>query len=356
MSAIGGAVGAIGGIGSLIGGGLQAGAATDAASIQAAAANRAADLQFQEFQQSQKNLAPYVQSGVPAVGALQTLTGVAPAGPQAPATPAWAQANTPVTSDQVNQIFQTLLGRPVDPSYAQQIVSQGIPVSQYYQTVAGGQEYQQRLASGQVQGAGPSSTGNPLTAPLTTPFQSTQLGQTLTGLLTPGQQANWLAQTPGYQFQLDQGLKATQNSFAAQGLGTSGAAMKGTAQFAEGLAGTSYQSIVGDYNTMWNNYMNQNQNIFSQLYNQATLGENAAATSGSQAIQGASAIGNTLTSGAAATAGGIMGSANALTSGLSNASAYALAARNQGMYSTDQSGTSADNPFGTFAGGPLGNQ
>src|SRR5579871_6684786 len=47
-----------------------------------------------------------------------------------------------------------------------------------------------------------------------------------------------LEQTPGYQFNLSQGLKAVQNSAAARGLGVSGAAQKGAASYASGLADT----------------------------------------------------------------------------------------------------------------------
>jgi hypothetical protein len=51
-----------------------------------------------------------------------------------------------------------------------------------------------------------------------------------------------LEKTPGYQFNLTQGLKAAQNSAAARGLGTSGAALKGATTFATGLADSTYQN------------------------------------------------------------------------------------------------------------------
>ncbi len=70
---------------------------------------------------------------------------------------------------------------------------------------------------------------------------------------TPQQAAaNALSQTPGYQFALDQGLKATQNGFAAQGLASSGAAMKGGAQFAEGLASQTYNQQLQNYLANYN--------------------------------------------------------------------------------------------------------
>jgi len=68
----------------------------------------------------------------------------------------------------------------------------------------------------------------------------------LTALTTPGPNQNAvLQQTPGYQFSLDQGLRASNNQLAARGLGGSGGAVaKGAANYAEGLAGTTWQSVV----------------------------------------------------------------------------------------------------------------
>lgn len=139
---------------------------------------------------------------------------------------------------------------------------------------------------------------NPLTAPLTRPFAPT-LAQ--------------LQSTPGYQFVLDQGQKAVTNSFAAQGLGSSGAALKGAANYAEGLAGTTFQQ-------QFQNYLAQNQQIYNMISGQGNLGENAAAQTGALGTQNTLAANNFATSGAAATAGGIVGSANALNSALSGVS------------------------------------
>src|SRR6185312_2792231 len=52
-------------------------------------------------------------------------------------------------------------------------------------------------------------------------------------------QAN-LEQTPGYQFTKAQGLKAVNNDMGARGLLNSGAAMKGAANYATGLADSTY--------------------------------------------------------------------------------------------------------------------
>lgn len=141
-----------------------------------------------------------------------------------------------------------------------------------------------------------------------------------------------LAQTPGYQFALQQGTQATQNSFASQGLGISGAAMKGAANYAEGLAGTTYQSILGNY------------------YNAMGLGENAAAQTG--------ALGATLTgqanaagtSAAAASAAGTVGAANATIGGINSAlggvnNAMLLSSLNSGGLYGSGSTSYSNNPF-----------
>lgn len=65
-------------------------------------------------------------------------------------------------------------------------------------------------------------------------------------LVMPGaDMSSTLEQTPGYQFNLSQGLRAGNNALAARGLGGSGgAAAKGASTFASGLAGNTWQSVV----------------------------------------------------------------------------------------------------------------
>ena len=83
-----------------------------------------------------------------------------------------------------------------------------------------------------------------------------QLGMAQTGFNFAPTQAN-LEQTPGYQFALSQGLKSTQNSAAARGLGTSGAALRGAADYSTGLASNTFQqqfqNALQQYQTNYNN-------------------------------------------------------------------------------------------------------
>lgn len=107
-----------------------------------------------------------------------------------------------------------------------------------------------------------------------------------------------LAATPGYEFTKQQGLEATQNSYAAQGLGSSGAALKGAATFATGLADQTYEQRLQDYLSL------------------ANSGQNAATGVGQLGLQATTQASNFATSGAASTAGGIVGSANAGVAGI----------------------------------------
>lgn len=172
--------------------------------------------------------------------------------------------------------------------------------------IKAGQSAAGQLAT--LTGAGPG--GNPLTSPLTALFQPTQAQ---------------LESTPGYQFSKTQGLEATQNSFAAQGLGQSGAALKGAANYAEGLAGTTFQQ-------QFQNYLNQNQQVYSMLSGQAGVGENAAVGAGSLGQANVNAQSGLTTGAAAAQAAGTVGAANAIQGGLNGAAGSGL------LYAAGQDG------------------
>lgn len=92
-----------------------------------------------------------------------------------------------------------------------------------------------------------------------------------------------LEQTPGYQFNLYQGQKAVQNSAAARGLGTSGAALKGAAGYATGLADSTYQNQFANAQT---NQANQ----FNRLMGLSEFGQGASTAAGNAALRTASQI------------------------------------------------------------------
>lgn len=131
-----------------------------------------------------------------------------------------------------------------------------------------------------------------------------------------------LQSTPGYQFAMDQGLRQVNNSAAARGLGLSGAQLKGAMNFATGLAdntyGNQFNRALSTYNT---NYQVASNNV-NNLQNLVNTGQNSAAQTGQAALSGANSAGNYLTQQGNAQASGIMGMANAASSGVGNYLTY----------------------------------
>jgi hypothetical protein len=142
---------------------------------------------------------------------------------------------------------------------------------------------------------------------------------------------------PGYQFGLSQGTKALDASAASQGLLLSGSQLQAANTFGQNYA----------LQNAWNPYV-------SQLSSLAGLGENAAASTGNIGATTGSSVANTQLAAGQAQASGIVGSANALTSGLTGgiqnglqSGLLALALQQQSGGGTGQGGYS---PLGTTGG------
>lgn len=140
--------------------------------------------------------------------------------------------------------------------------------------------------------------------------------------MQPGQMTEaQLQATPGYQFTLDQGLKAVQNSAAARGLGVSGASLKGAATYATGLADSTYKDQFAIAQQRFSDVLGLNAaqqgnltNQFNRLSGVATLGENAGAQTGSIGANLANTSANMLNQAGIDTAAGTQGVGSAATS------------------------------------------
>ncbi len=137
-----------------------------------------------------------------------------------------------------------------------------------------------------------------------------------------------LEQTPGYQFARTQGLKAVQNSAAARGLGESGAALKGAATFATGLADQTYQ-------TQFNLENVNRSNAYNRLMGLVGAGQSAAAGTGAAAQTAGQGIGaSQMAAGnAQAAAYNSLGSAG---NTLANSLPVAAYMANRGLYGSPQ--------------------
>lgn len=193
------------GVGAIAGAAIQGSAAQSAAQTQANAANQASQTQLKMFDTTQANLAPYMRSGVNALGSLNA-----------------------------------------------------------------------QLPS------------------LMTPFSATQYQQ-----------------SPGYAWQMGQGVQAVQNSAAAAGGIKSGNTLQALTNFGQGLANSDYQQA-------YQNYMQQQQQSFNMLNTLAAGGQNAAAGLGGISTQVGGQIGSNLIGAGNALAAGQVGSANAIGGGINS--------------------------------------
>jgi hypothetical protein len=144
-----------------------------------------------------------------------------------------------------------------------------------------------------------------------------------------------LEKTPGYQFNLYQGLKSTQNSAAARGLGSSGAALKGAAAFATGLADNTYQN-------QFNNANINNTNAYNRLKGLVDTGESAAAQTGVFGANTANQTSSALTQAGTAQAANYNAQGGVVSNAANNVGGYAMY---KGLY-----GNSANNGVTNYSG------
>lgn len=130
------------------------------------------------------------------------------------------------------------------------------------------------------------------------PYATT--GTNALNTLSNGLTENYLQGTPGYKWNLSQGEQAVTNSAAARGLANSGAALKGAATFASGLADSTYQNQFNDTNTL------------------ANYGYNALNQQGTNTLNAANLSGQARMAGVGAAMAGTTAQANALQNGLNS--------------------------------------
>lgn len=167
---------------------------------------------------------------------------------------------------------------------------------------------------------------------LTTPFSATQYQQ-----------------SPGYQWQLNQGLQAIQDSAAARGGVNSGNTMKALMGYGQGLANQDYQQALS-------NYTNWQSQVYNMLSGLANTGANAAGMTAGLGASTANQLGSNAMQAGNAISAGQVANANAwgnTASSLGNLGSWAM--MNQGYGGTglppvDTTGTY--NPYASAAISP----
>lgn len=127
-------------------------------------------------------------------------------------------------------------------------------------------------------------------------------------------------QSPGYQFQLQQGMGAIENSAASKGL--TGNTLKDLSTFGTGLANQDWYNAMNAYTT------NQN-NIFNRLNTISGTGANAAGGIANLGQSTAGQIGSNMIGAGNAQAAGRVGAAAGITGNLNNGLQNWLLARQQ---------------------------
>lgn len=128
---------------------------------------------------------------------------------------------------------------------------------------------------------------------------------------------DWLESTPGYKFTREQGLKSVQNSAAARGLGVSGAALKGAASFATGLADNTYKTQFDVANI-------NKTNAYNRLKGLVDTGQSAAAQTGTVGMNAANQTSSLLSQSGTATAAQYNAMGGAVTNAANNIGGYAM--------------------------------
>lgn len=328
-SVVGGAIAAAGAIGSAV---IGSTAAQGAASTQAEALQSGQALQAQMFNKVQGNLQPYMTAGQSALNALMWglglggpsggagMLGGSSGGAPGPAAPS-APTNLPTgywgydTGALPLGATYSGGGNYTAPSGSDNTMSGTLPLSwlpvpQSSLTAASGQTAGGtggNNGTGAAGGSGGYYTGD----------YSSILGPSGSLIAKFQPTIQQLEQTPGYQFVLNQGLQGVQNSYAASGLGSSGPALKGAANYAEGLAGTTYQQ-------QFQNYLTQNAQIYNLLGGIMNTGQASAAGMAGLAVQSGANQASLLGQAGSALAAGQVGSANAVSGALNGIGSNAL--------------------------------
>jgi hypothetical protein len=138
---------------------------------------------------------------------------------------------------------------------------------------------------------------------------------------------------PGYQFRMDQGQQALERSAAARGGLLSGAALKDTARFSQGLASQDYQAAFDRFQTNRTNKMNPLLSLAGSAQTASgalgAAGQNYANSASTTLGNYASTAGQNITGAGNARASGYVGTANAINNGLSQG--YGMYQQNQLM-------------------------
>lgn len=303
------AIAAVGAVGSIGGGIIASNGAKDAAATQASAADRASQMQYDQYQQQRKDQEPWKQAGLSALYGTGGLLRKVGGGSGAPTYDAagMAKKKDAFVNSKLSQ-FANLTNEvnKLPPAFRAQAQSQ-LNAKLSEARANAGREFD----SSQSSGAGYSDQYE------------------VDPELTRGFTNDDFVKDPGYEFRMAEGQKALERSAAARGGLQSGGTLKALSKYGQDYASNEYGNAYNRFNT-------DRSNRFSRLSSIAGLGQTANAAN-SQASQNYSRnVGDNMMGAAnaqgSAQIAGASAWGNALTGiGRSASDAYTMSQNNQWM-------------------------
>ena len=292
----------IGGAATIGGSLISANAAGKAASTQADATERAAQLQNEQYLKGVELQEPFRQGGLQGQNRLMTLLGLG----------GTAQYDDTAYNKALAEYNAQLAN--LDPSKFMSGGGGGGMVS----TGSDGMEYYQPGTGGTLDQAGFDSVRAGIVAPNRENFRlaggdvsDPMFGKYATAEYTPEMFAK--GQDPGYQFRLSEGMKGLERSAAARGGLLSGGTLKGIQRFGQDLASTEYQNAFNRYQAERTGTLNPYQSL-------AGVGQSTANQLSNMGMNYANQAGEAYQGAANARASGYVGAANAINQGIGNVS------------------------------------
>ena len=308
--------------GAIVGGVVAGQGAKSAASTQASAANNAAQLTQDQYNQTKASEQPFVNSGYGAQSQLNYLLGITPQNANgSPVAPYGSSTGGTATNGNISTGYDTSSGWGI----------------------GGGGTMHKYLTGGGNGVAAKGPTQNPISVgvnghPATgsgTPNANGSAAGGYGSLLSPFTADTFHQYSPAYQFQLQQGQQGVLNGSEGSTGALSGAAMKDLMDYNQGMANTSF-------NNAFNQYQTQQGNIYTRLANVANLGQNAASNTGQIGANLAGSTAQSITNAGSASAAGQVGAANAYSGAINSLA---------GIYAANGGGGSSSSNIGYAYGG-----
>ena len=285
----------VGGAAALGGAAIAAGGAKSAARAQGDAAAQAAQLQYDQYQQTRLDQSPWRNVGSNALNELAMRLGIGGSG--AASGGSLANASLVDTSSGIPQPNAELYAsndayrRAWDEQLAAHQAGFGSGYTAYSDPSMLDTQLRQRLGP-EIAAASTAQQQNPLYGSLLKNFT-----------------ADDFQVDPGYQFRLGEGQKQIEGSAAARGGLLSGAAAKALTKYNQNFASNEYQNVYNRFNQDQNN-------TFNRLASLAGVGQQATNQLQQAGQNYATNAGNALTQAGQARASGYAGTANAIGAGL----------------------------------------